>query len=190
MTSEDVAPLLDMENQYYDWSHRNWRFIVLDTTDISLFANTPGSDDYQATEQMLADLRSDGAVNAQTWNGGAGTEQLTWLAATLEDVETLGQNVVVFGHMPVNGENIYNAWDADAIQQVLESSDNVVAYFNGHDHAGRYAYEDGIHYVNLKGVVENPWSANAYSILTVQHNTIRIDEFGAEPDRTLRVNAD
>ncbi|MGW3626392.1 metallophosphoesterase [Streptomyces sp. NPDC000880] len=188
MYSDEVVAKLGMSNEYYDWTHQNWRFVVLDTTDISLFANAPGSADYKKAEKTLAELQKQGAVNAQSWNGGVGKRQLGWLADVLDDAEAKDQRVIVFGHNPVNGENAHNAWDAPAVRKVLESHDNVAAYFNGHDHAGRYAFENGIHYVNLKGMVENPLPANAYSVVTVRNDEIRIDGYGNEPDRVLTVD--
>ena len=189
MYSDEVVSKLRMSNEYYEWTHQNWRFVVLDTTDISLFANAPDTEDYRQAEETLAKLKDEGAVNAKSWNGAVGEEQLAWLAGTLDDAAAKDQKVIVFGHNPINGTNVHNAWDSPEIRKVLESRGNVAAYFNGHDHAGRYAQDNGIHYVNLKGMVEDAAPANAYAIVKVQQNQLRIDGFGNEPDRTLKISA-
>ena len=187
--SQTIVDRLGMASEYYDFTHQGWRFVVLDTNDISLYANAPGSPDYTQAEAMLADLRAQGAVNAQTWDGAVGPEQRAWLQATLDDAAEKGQKVIVFGHMPLHGENAHNAWDAPQVRDILESRGNVVAYFNGHDHAGRYGEVNGIHYLNLRGMVEQPYPANSYAVVTVQANKVRVDGHGSEPDRVLRVPA-
>lgn len=185
--SQAIVDRLGMTNEYYDFSHQNWRFVILDTNDISTYANPVGSPDYLEAQETLAELKEAGAVNAQSWDGAVGDEQRAWLRGVLADAKDKDQKVIVFGHMPVNGENAHNAWDAEQVREVLESQGNVVAYFNGHDHAGRYGVVNGIHYVNLKGMVEKAYPANAYSVVTVQEGKVRIDGYGAEPDRVLDV---
>lgn len=189
LTSEEVVELLDMPNEYYDFTYQKWRFIMLDNNDVSLYANEPGSPDYEEAEEILEELRADGAENAKTWNGALGEEQMTWLEDTLADAEQKGQKAMVFGHMPVRGGHTENAWDAPEIQQTLEAHDNVVAYINGHYHAGGYEAANGIHYVTLRGMVEDPYPANAYSIVTVQENKVRIDGFGDQQDLVLSTPA-
>ena len=189
LSSEKAVSLLDMPNEYYDVTYQKWRFIMLDNNDISLYANEPGSADYKEAERILEGLRNEGADNAQTWNGALGEEQMTWLNETLADADEKGQKAIVFGHMPVEGGHTENAWDAPAIQEALESHNNLVAYINGHYHAGAYQVVNGIHYVTLKGMVEQAYPANAYSVVTVQENKARIDGYGRQPDLVLDVPA-
>ena len=39
LITDYIVDTLDMSNQYYDFKHKNFRFIVLDTNDLSLYAN-------------------------------------------------------------------------------------------------------------------------------------------------------
>jgi predicted phosphodiesterase len=164
VTTDKVVDILDMPNQYYDFKYKNWRFVVLDTNDLSLYA----------TE------------NAQTWNGGLSTDQLTWLRGVLTKSAKTNEKVVVFSHMPVYPENNHNVWNDDAVIKELEAAGNVVAYFNGHNHAGNYAVKNGIHYVNLKGMVETA-DTNSYSIVEVYKDRLEIDGYGREIDRVLKI---
>ena len=175
MTTAETLEALDMHSQYYDVVQEGWRLVVLDTTAVSTFATLDDPVAHAEAQAQLDALAATGAENAQSWNGGLGEEQLGWLDGVLADAKAKDQPVMVFMHNPVFGENMHNAWDSDAAQEVLARHDNVVAVFNGHDHAGRYAYEDGIHYFNQRGFVEFPHPAAAYSFVTIEDDGIRID---------------
>lgn len=188
VTTDKVADILGMRNQYYDFSRKGWRFVVLDTNDLSLYANAEGSDKYQQAQTMYNSLKESGASNAQTWNGGISNEQLTWLHGVLSDAAKKNEKVAVFAHMPVYPENMHNVWNGDALIHELESAGNVVAYFNGHNHAGNYAQKNGIHYVNFQGMVDTP-DTNAYSIIRVFKDRLEIDGYGREPDHVLPIGS-
>ncbi|PZG13307.1 metallophosphoesterase [Nonomuraea aridisoli] len=114
-----------------------------------------------------------------------GCHRGTWLKATLADAEAKGQQVIVLGHMPLAGGETEDAPDAPEVRQVLESHPNVVAYLNGHYHPGAYEVVGGVHYVTLKGMVEQPYPASAYAVVTVQENRIRINGYGLPPELVL-----
>lgn len=184
--TDEVVDILGMSKQYYDFSQQGWRFVVLDTNDISLYANAEGSPKYQQAQEIYNALKWSGASNAQTWNGGVGSDQMTWLRGVFSDAAQKGEKVVVFAHMPIYPENMHNAWNDDALVQEMEAAGNVVAYFNGHNHAGNYAEKNGIHYVNLKGMVETA-DTTAYSIIQAYSDRLEIDGFGREQDRVLKI---
>lgn len=185
--TDQVVERLGMENQYYDVSEAGWRFIILDTNDISTYANEPGSPKYVEAESTLQALKWAGDPNAQSWNGGVGAEQMEWFTNTLEEAKAAGEKAIVIGHMPVAPLDQHNAWNDAAIIAAMEDSGNVAAYFNGHNHVGNYyAEKNGIHYVNFQGMVEG--DTNAFSIVRVFEGTIEIDGFGREPDRKLKIS--
>jgi manganese-dependent ADP-ribose/CDP-alcohol diphosphatase len=186
--SDEVVDILDMPDQYYEFRRGGWRFVVLDTNDISLYANPVGSDKYVQAQAMYEELKAAGAVNAQTWNGAVGDEQMAWLRRTLARAERKREQVIVLGHMPVYPKDIHNAWNDEAIVETLESHDNVVAYLNGHNHYGNYGERNGIHYVNFHGMVE--LDTNAYSTVRVHPDRLEIDGYGREPDRVVAVKAE
>lgn len=188
LPSDEVVDLLEMPNQYYTFRREGWRFVVLDTNDISLYANPEGSDKYEQAEEMYAELKQSGAVNAQTYNGAVGDEQMSWLRGVLAGAERRGEKVIVFSHMPVYPKNVHNAWNDEVLIEVFESHGNVVAYFNGHNHYGNYGQKNGIHYVNLHGMVE--LDTNAYSTVGVYPDRLEIDGYGREPDRVLQIAGD
>ena len=58
VTTDQVVDILGMPNQYYDFKYKNWRFVVLDTNDLSLYANPVGSEKYQQAQAMYNSLKS------------------------------------------------------------------------------------------------------------------------------------
>jgi len=186
VTTDEVVDILGMKNQYYDFKFKNWRFVVLDTNDLSLYANPVDSEKYQQAQEMYNSLKATNEINAQTWNGGVSEEQLTWLRGVLEKASQRQEKVVVLSHMPVYPENNHNVWNDEAVIAELEAAGNVVAYFNGHNHAGNYGVKNGIHYVNLKGMVETD-DTNSYSIVRVYKDRLEVDGYGREIDRILKI---
>lgn len=187
MDAQTVANTLGMPFFYYDFSYNGWRFIVLDTNDLSTYANPAGSEKYNKALNTYDVLKWTGVDNAQTWNGGVDSEQMVWLQNVLATSVKAGEKVVVLGHMPVAPMNVHNAWNDDALVKMFESSGNVVAYFNGHNHVGNYVEKNGIHYVNFKGMVETA-DTNAYSIVRVYPDRLEIKGYGREQNRVLKAN--
>ncbi|MBD1382977.1 metallophosphoesterase [Metabacillus arenae] len=186
MDAKSVANLLGMQNFYYDFGYDGWRFIVIDTNDLSTYANPIDSEKYRQSQNIYEVLKWSGAENAQTWNGGVGSDQMTWLRDVLKKSAQAGEKVVVIGHAPISPLNVHNAWNDEALVKELESAGNVAAYFNGHNHAGNYAEKNGIHYVNFKGMVETA-DTNAFSIVRVYHDRLEIKGFDREENRVLKI---
>jgi hypothetical protein len=61
----------------------------------------------------------------------------------------------------------------------------VKAYINGHNHKGKYGQKNGIHYLTLKGMVET--ESNAYSIIGIFQDRIKVIGYGRETDRVLPI---
>jgi len=162
---------------------------VLDTVDIAMGGGWPeDSENYRQARQWVEKLRAEGMSEDETCNRcGVGEGQQQWLRDTLRQSRERGERVIVFGHIPVvaapGGEwaLIYNH---EEIREVLESAGCVVAYFNGHDHGGGYAYRDGIHYVTLEGMVQGP-DETAYATVELYDDRIEIHGVGRTPSRDL-----
>ncbi len=74
-------------------------------------------------------------------------------------------------------------WNHEAVRRILESEPAVIAWFNGHDHAGGYAAENGIHYVTFPGMVECG-AQNSYSVVSLDAGRIEIEGSGTAPSRS------
>ena len=156
---EVVMQRLGMTEAYYHFAARGWRFVVLDGMNVSVSGGWSESHALSLTgREMLDKLRSEGARNAQAWNGAVGPQQREWLKQTLAEATKRNERVIVFCHFPVLLESCrpeHLLWDHGDVLKIIESEPSVVAYINGHDHRGGYAAKSGIHYLTLPGMVEH-----------------------------------
>ena len=179
-----------MTRGYYDFGVDRWRFVVLDTVEISTSGGWPeDSPNHTQARAWLERLVACGADNAQEWNGAISKEQLAWLGATLDRAAENDERVIVLSHLPVLAEASHPClllWNHDEVLGLLETSGRVAAIFCGHGHEGGYAFRNGIHHVTLQAIVEAP-EANAYAVVDVEPDRIQIHGVGCVPDRTLTV---
>jgi 3',5'-cyclic AMP phosphodiesterase CpdA len=167
---------------WYDFTRAGWRFVVLNGNDISLAA--PGAEERKAAEAMLADLRKRKAENATVWNGAVGPRQLEWLKKTLASAAAAGEKAIVFCHFPLLPGGNSTLWNAAEVIAALDAGTCVVAYISGHVHSGDYVENGGIHYLTVKGMVEN--DPTAFALMEVLPDSLRETGFGREPGRTLK----
>jgi manganese-dependent ADP-ribose/CDP-alcohol diphosphatase len=174
------------ESSYYDFSHLGWRFIVLNGNELSTFASLPGSQEEKEAKEMLSQLQAKAAVNAQDWNGGISQKQLQWLEAKLEEAKVQDQKTIVVGHYPLYPKDPHNLWNDDAVVELLTAYPQVVAYFNGHNHAGNYGQKAQVHFLNFKGMVETE-QENAFAMVEVYRDRLSVKGFGREESRELMI---
>jgi manganese-dependent ADP-ribose/CDP-alcohol diphosphatase len=181
----DVPEKLALQNRYYRFCHGGWRFVVLNGNDLSLIAHPKDSARYTESRAQFDDLKKRRAVNAQTWNGGVGETQLTWLAGELEAADAAHEKVVVFCHFPVYPVDPHNLWNSEQLVGLLESHPSAVAYMNGHNHRGNYAEKSGIHYVTFPGMVETA-DTTAYAVIHAHPDSLKVVGHGRTPSRSLK----
>jgi len=171
---------------YYDFVYLGWRIIMLNGCELSTFAHPAGSEEDKAGRQMLQQLESTGAAHAKPWNGGMSSSQMQWLESRLQAAKRAGQKVVVCNHYPVYPPDPHNLWNDKALVQLLESYPQVVAYFNGHNHAGNYGQKEHVHFLNFKGMVDTQ-EENTYAMVQVYPNKLEVVGFGRENNRSLLI---
>lgn len=179
----ELLETLRMPAPYHHFRRNGWRFVVVDTNDISLYANPKGSEKYELAREMLDRLRAEGAVNAESWNGAVGKAQIAWLRRVLDGARFRGEKVVLSSHHPIYPKNVHNAWNDDELVDLVTSYDNVVAWFNGHNHHGNYGFTARQHFVTFRGMVER--DTNAYAIVRVLGDRFELNGYGREPDRII-----
>lgn len=178
--------MLGMENGYYSIVHANWRFIVLDGNDISLYARLPGTPQHEEALAKLDKQKDKGLPNAVEWNGAIGGQQLDWLAQELDDARRLGQRCIVLCHFPLHTDDGYHElWNAEEVLAMLGQSSHVDAYFNGHVHKNNYEYRQGIHFLTFAGVVER--GSNAFAIANIYADRLVIEGFGEQESRVIEI---
>ncbi|MFK0163602.1 metallophosphoesterase [Rhizobium sp. NPDC090279] len=184
---QTVPKRVGMPSAYYDFHHAGYRFIALDGNEISVFAPPEGDPRRNEAKTLMKALESSGATNGQRWNAAISDTQFDWLAAKLREAKTVGEKVVIMNHYPVFPDNPHNALDSDRMLSLLAEHDHVVAYLNGHNHAGNFGTLDGTHFVNFMGMVDTE-DTGAYAIVSVYEDRLDIIGFGRETDRTLELH--
>lgn len=183
---------LGLERAYSSFRRDGWRFVVLDSLDLSVCGWPEGSGPYRFGSAWLAAHPRTEYPHAFEWNGGFRRGQLDWLTDELADAERAGENVVVFAHNPVVAEAAsepYLAWNHGELRAILDDAPAVVAYVAGHAHSGGYAFVGGVHHVTLQGMVEAPEGSNAFAVVEVFRDRVEVHGFGEVPSRTLGVHS-
>jgi len=127
--------------------------------------------------------------------GGLGAPQLAWLRQQLRASAAAGERVIIASHVPLHPgaqssqcAGMCVAWDYQAALDVLsETRGTVAACFAGHDHAGGYAQEGGVHFVTLQGVIETPPGGVAFAEAQLFEQELVIHGHGRVESRRLRL---
>jgi hypothetical protein len=174
---------LSMPGPYYSYSEKGWRFIVLDATDYSYYSNPLHKREIGRVDFYFENTK--GKPNHQTWNGAIGAEQQTWLNQELETAKGEGEKVILFSHLPLRPlGNPHNLWNEAEIIRIIENNPNVVAYINGHNHAGGYELKNSIHYITVSGMVET--MKNSYGILEIYVDSLVLRGYGNQKTLYLK----
>lgn len=168
---------------YYSFVHENFRFIVLNGNEISTYSSNNKKTLKQA-EELLASLKAGNEINALDWNGGFSGAQIKWLEKELDASNAAGEKAFLLCHFPVVPENAHNLLNYKEVLTLLEKYQNIIAWFNGHNHAGNYGNFNMIHFVNFKGMVDTE-STNSFAIVDVYKNKLWIRGSGREKSQIL-----
>lgn len=181
---DQVPEKLHLSKTYYSFTKKGWMFIFLNGNEITVNSNHP--EIVKQAEEMLSKLKQENKPNTYEWNGGMSQTQINWMEKQLQKAENKNLKVVLFCHYPLLPLEAHTLWNSEEVLAVLKKYNNVKLWLNGHNHAGNYAFQDGIYFVNLKGMVETE-NENAYAEVTLSDDKITIKGFGREPDRTLEI---
>jgi len=181
-----VLKKLGLKKGYYDFTYQSWRFIVLNGTDISLYATSRDSDKFKKAEVIFQDLKEGGFPSTLAVNGALSKKQIAWMKDTLDKASNSGEKVILFCHHPIFPQSEFNLWNNTELINIFESYDCVVAYMNGHNHLGSYETKNGIHYLTFQGMLLTP-DKNTYSIIEVYKEHLKVVGYGRVPSRVLHI---
>ncbi|KAM4664007.1 manganese-dependent ADP-ribose/CDP-alcohol diphosphatase-like isoform 2-T5 [Discoglossus pictus] len=182
VTSEIVPPKEDLESFYvYHFSpFPKFRFVLIDSYDLSVIGRDPSSVKYEKSMKLLKENNHNEDLNSPTglrkpyfvqFNGGISTAQLNWINSVLTSSDEKEEKVIVLGHLPIHpdaADIICLAWNYQEVLSVLQSHPCVVGYFAGHDHDGGYCQDVcGIHHITFKGVIETPPDSQAFGTMYI-----------------------
>jgi manganese-dependent ADP-ribose/CDP-alcohol diphosphatase len=178
-----IVPKLDMPAYYYSFVKNNWRFLVLDGTELQTYTISLHPELEQESDSIRLSVADN--ANSAASNGGISKKQQTWMRQQLTEAYSLKQEVIVFCHFPLypSGHR-KNLWNSDDIIDILESFPNVVAYIAGHHHTGNYGSKSGKHYLTHKAMVETD-SVNSFSVISIYPGTMIQNGYGLNQDRIV-----
>jgi len=176
-----VPEMVGLDSTYYAVYMGKWKFIILDGNDVSLYAYPEGSAENEHSKQIFSEQFS----GHKEYNGAIGKEQLDWLELELRAAEQNNQNVILLCHFPAWPEDDHSLWNAEEVVATISGFPSVIAWINGHNHAGNYAEKSSIHFITLKGMVDT--EENSFSIMEIYNDSMVINGFGRELDTTLLI---
>ena len=179
-----VTSTLGMPHDYYMFCSSGVRFLMLDTTDLAAYKYPAGSMEALAATDQLKQLAATGANNAGQWNGGLGTPQLAWLDRELTAADAAGEKVILCGHHPILPTNGHQIWTADPVVALIDRHPCVIAYFNGHNHAGAEVVNNGVPYITFKSLLHQP-EITAYAVIHLYADRLEIAGYGREKSRSF-----
>jgi hypothetical protein len=179
-----VPKRMGMAWRYGAFDHGAFRFVVLDTNDVSTYAHAAGTSERAAAEKELARLQAMKVRQAKPWNGGLSSAQLSWLESACSEARRVQRKVIVFAHHPVFPDNEHNLWNAADVLALIDRHPHVVAWINGHNHAGAFGERNGVPFVTMHGMVETR-DTTAFATARILPDRIVLTGHGREPSREL-----
>lgn len=175
--------LVPSKNGYYTMVFEKFRFIFLNGNEISTYSTNKKASVKNASV-ILDAMKEKGEINAVDWNGGISNSQINWLKSQLELSVAANEKVFIACHFPLVPENIHNLLNYKEVLSLLENYHNIIAWFNGHNHAGNYGNFNMIHFITFRGMVETETS-NSFARVDVYKNKIWISGTGREKNQIL-----
>jgi manganese-dependent ADP-ribose/CDP-alcohol diphosphatase len=176
-------------SSYYSFTpHSGWRFIILDSYDISVVDPIHPTGRLAARELLRANNPNDVDDPQADWksgltgvdrrflpyNGALGAAQLRWLEAELAAAAAANHRAVILSHIPLHplaARATGLAWNYDAVLSTLAAARGVVAaVFAGHDHVGGFAAAGdagGAHHLTVASPLECAPGEVAYGAVDV-----------------------
>lgn len=176
---------LNMPSEYYSFKKQNWVFIMLNTNEVSAYANVKGTEKEQELAEMQEKIKQTGGKQGYAWNGGISKKQMKWLDNLLAECEKNGNNVLIFTHHPLYPQSEYTALNNMDILHTISKYTCVNAVFSGHHHAGAFGYYKGIPMITQEGMIETE-KQNAYSIVEITQDSILVRGRGRVPSRSFK----
>ena len=176
-----VAQFLGIKNLYYAVKVNGWRILMLDGNEVSTFSSPAKTPAWEAA----ARFRAQSARKLTDFSGGIGDKQLAWMKTELAAAQQAGEKVILMCHYPLLPLDGHSLWNAEAVLEIIKANPVVTAWFNGHNHAGNYRFEHGVHFLNFRGMVET--KQNAYARAELRPDRIDITGYHREPSRVLRL---
>ena len=177
---------LQMPSSYYAFQKKGWLFVMLNTNEISTYANKGNERKEQELKGMLDRIKETGGKQAYNWNGGISSKQMRWLKNLLEVCEREKRPVIVCSHHPFYPFSEYTALNNDQILDVLTQYSCVKLVLSGHHHAGAFGCYKELPLITVEGIVETE-KQNAYLTIEIKRDSILIQGHGRAVSRSFKI---
>lgn len=177
-----IPHILTGTESYYSFSSHGFRFIALNSCEISTYSGSSRA--AASARKIIAALDAKGHPNAFEWNGGMSEVQVEWFRSELEDARDNNEYVLVFSHHTVEPAGTHNIYNREEILEIISGYDNIIAWFCGHDHSGGYANFNRTHFIIMHSMVETA-DSNAWAVAEIYDNKLWVKGRGREKSRIL-----
>nr|XP_056704257.1 manganese-dependent ADP-ribose/CDP-alcohol diphosphatase [Euleptes europaea] len=205
--ARDQSPTEEASAEFYYAYHfcpkAKFRFILLDTYDLSILGRDPSTKKYQDSLSLLRKKNRNENLNSPIglaeyqfvqFNGGFSQDQLDWVDEVLSYSDKHQERVVIAGHIPIHprsSNGVCLAWNYKDALAVIHSHPSVVCFLAGHLHDGGYYLDShGVHHITLEGIIETPPESNAFGTVSVYDDRMVLKGGGRVPDLVMHYRKD
>lgn len=175
-----------MPKEYYAVNKDSWKFIFLNTNELSSYAVKVGSKLEKEYLNLARKQEQQDRRNVQPWNGGISGTQIKWLEKELESAEKHDKKVLIFTHHPILPENGLEAINNRELLEIFRRYNSVKAILSGHHHPGNFAEYEGIPFITLEGMIETA-DETAFGYMEVFSDSLQIHGEGRMSSRKIRL---
>jgi hypothetical protein len=176
-----IPAKLGMSARHYSFVSHGWLFIVTDGNDLSSYGWPEGSPQHMRSMAAHARLYPDKPL----WDGGIGDAQLAWIDAQLARADRKGMKAMLLSHFPLYPDNPHDLWNAPAVMALIERHRSAKVWLDGHNHDGNYGEHAGLHYLNLKAMLDT--QQTSYARLDFFADHILVHGTGRQQDYVLQL---
>lgn len=164
LTKQEFLGTVGQPSSYYSFDRGDFHFVVLDSC-------------------FRSDVQPYQRKNFVWTDANIPPLELEWLQADLAGSD---KQVIVFAHQRLDVENDHGVRNAAAVRSVLQSSNKVLAVFQGHSHQNDWKEIGGIHYCTLVAMIEGSGAENnGYCVLNINADgTLRLNGFRKQQNYT------
>ncbi len=183
----ELKNLFNFDNLNYEFSEKGFRFLVINSLDVSNYSNDP--EKRKEAKNMLAENKQ-----LRPYDGKLSKDLLSWMEAQFQEASKKSEKVIICSHVPASGKASSAdpkacLWNSDELLGLLKKyNDTVVLWISGHHHQGGYAEIDGIHHLTLNALCNAPENGTSYAEFSVFSDRIIVKGYGTTPSRTLLFN--
>ncbi len=182
--NDKLYSALGMPSEYYVIKKSGWRLLMLNTNELSSYANVKGTWKEVEFDSLSTRIKKTNSKNAEPYNGGLSSRQMDWLERNLKQATSRNEKVIIFSHHPFSCADGLESLNGKEVIGLVSRFPCVKALIAGHHHTGGYCEESGIPSVIIEGMVETEYD-NSWGEVELYKDRILIKGKGRMTSRTI-----